>query len=78
MRKFVTTPTPTIVCSQANCVEITGTSEGFDFTSTLGADKGRVSYTPAEVDAFLTDVKAGLWDGLHERAARAKQASALV
>jgi hypothetical protein len=55
-------------CSNGTCVDVEVTFEGFDFVSTLGADKGRVSYTPAEVAAFLTDVKAGKHDDLIELA----------
>jgi hypothetical protein len=62
------TPQPTTRCNGANCVAIELTAEGYDFISTLGADKGKVSYTPAEVVAFLSDVKAGKHDALLHQA----------
>jgi hypothetical protein len=54
-----------IQCSNGACVEAKPNGDGtIDFTSTLGADKGRVTYTQAEVTQFFGDVKAGLWDHL--------------
>lgn len=49
-------------CATSACVSVTEHADGIDFTSTLGADKGRVTYTPAEVAQFLGDVKAGHYD----------------
>lgn len=59
------TTTPTR-CASAACVKLTEHAEGIDFTSTLGADKGRVTYTRDEVAQFLGDVKAGHYDRLIE------------
>lgn len=55
-------------CASAACVTVTEHADGIDFTSTLGADKGRVTYTPAEVAQFLGDVKAGHYDRFLEAA----------
>jgi hypothetical protein len=49
-------------CNSAACVAVTEHADGIDFTSTLGADKGRVTYNRAEVAQFLGDVKAGHYD----------------
>jgi hypothetical protein len=65
-------------CASSHCVEVTPNGDGFDFTSTLGADKGRVTYTAAEVAAFLTDVKAGKWDAVQARAESLALADATV
>jgi hypothetical protein len=63
---------PATRCNGANCVEVVVTAAGYDFISTLGTDKGKVSYTPAEVVAFLSDVKAGKHDALlHQAVERA-------
>jgi hypothetical protein len=49
-------------CGTGACVALTEHPDGVDFTSTLGFDKGRVTYTRAEVAQFIGDVKAGHYD----------------
>lgn len=54
-------------CSATSCVAITEVGDGFRFSSTIPGNDGSVTYTGAEVAQFLTDVKAGVWDGLYRR-----------
>lgn len=57
-------------CPQGNCVDIERVQDNFLFTSTVAGNEESVTYTPAEVAQFLTDVKAGKWDAVHAEAGR--------
>jgi transcriptional regulator with XRE-family HTH domain len=60
------TPGP---CGDNTCVQVDrDAADNYLFTSTISEGKGAVTYTPAEVAAFLADVKAGKWDTLHTQA----------
>lgn len=64
------TPWPMGPCATMSCVDIETKDDGktFDFFSTLGADKGRVTYNADEVATFLADVKTGKWDHVEQLA----------
>jgi len=51
-------------CGTNACVDIKADGDSFVFTSTLGADKGAVTYNRDELTQFFGDVKAGSWDHL--------------
>lgn len=52
-------------CASGACVDVKADGRGgFTFTSTIDGNDGAVTYTRAEVETFLTDVKAGDWDHL--------------
>jgi hypothetical protein len=57
-------------CASNACVEVVANDGGetFTFTSNVDGNDGSVTYTAAEVSAFLADVKAGNFDSLHRQA----------
>lgn len=64
-----------IFCSSGQCVQVDETAEGFTFTSTVEGNTGSVTYTPAELAEFLTQVKAG---GADELLAKAEARAGLI
>lgn len=56
-------------CGSETCVSATENEDGtFTYTSTLGADRGAVTYTAQEVVDHIEQVKAGKFDDLYKRA----------
>lgn len=49
-------------CTQGTCVEAEGTPEGVVVTSSVAGNNGRVVFTQAEWDQFISNVHAGKWD----------------
>jgi hypothetical protein len=55
-------------CASGACVTVAETTEGFEFASTVTGNDGSVTYTPAEMAEFLTEVQMGNFDTLRDRA----------
>jgi hypothetical protein len=50
--------------SQGNCVELAKTAEGIAVRNSNHPDAGTLTFTPAELRAFVHGVKAGEFDEL--------------
>lgn len=53
---------PFIRCATGACVDAKRHDAGVTLTSTIDGNDGVVTYTQAEWDTFVGDVKAGHWD----------------
>lgn len=51
----------------SDCVELAETAEGIAVRNSNHPDAGTVTFTPAEMDAFVQGVKAGEFDDLAVR-----------
>ena len=49
-------------CGTDTCVDVKRHDGGVDLTSTIDGNDGCVTYTHAEWNQFVGDVKAGHWD----------------
>jgi hypothetical protein len=60
---------PFVFCASDGCVKVDENKDGtFTYTSTLGADRGAVTYTAQEVADHIEQVKDGKFDDLYKRA----------